>query len=48
MFDLRGIRPTLVQPYSGIQGLLNPLVWIETDSDRRVFLFIDSIVISCE
>ena len=48
VFDLRGIRPTLAKPYAGIEGLLNPVVWIETDTNRRVFLFVDSIVISCE
>ncbi len=48
VFDLRGIQPTLVQPYARIEGLLNPFVWIETDADRRVFLFLDSVVISCE
>ena len=48
VFDLRGIQPTLVKPYSGIQGLLNPVVWVETDTNRRVFLFVDSILISCE
>ena len=47
-FDLRGIQPTLVKPYAGIEGLLNPGVWVETDTDRRVFLFVDSILISCE
>ncbi len=48
VFDLRGTQPTLVKPYAGIQGLLNPVLWIETDTARRVFLFVDSIVISCE
>jgi len=46
IFDLRGIRPTLVDPYANITGLLNPLVWLETDTDRRVFLFLDSLLIS--
>ena len=48
VFDLRGTRPTLVKPYAGIQGLLNPVVWVETDTNRRVFLYIDSVVVSCE
>jgi len=48
VFDLRGISPTLVQPYARIEGLLNPVIWVETDTDRRVFLFVDSVVISCE
>lgn len=48
LLDMRGLRPTLVAPYAGIQSLLNPVVWVEADTDRRVFLFIDSIVISTE
>lgn len=46
-FDLRGISPTLVAPYQNIRGLLNPCIWIETDTDRRVFLYVDSAVVSC-
>jgi len=45
-FDLRGCSPTFVDPYARIEGLLNPLIWIETDTDRRVFLFVDSVVVS--
>lgn len=45
-FDLHGISPTLVDPYANITGLLNPMVWVEADTDRRVFLYVDSIVIS--
>ena len=45
-FDLRGSSPTNVPPYARIEGLLNPVIWIETDTDRRVFLYVDSVVIS--
>lgn len=48
VFDLRGIAPTHVPPYARIEGLLNPVIWIETDTNRSVFLFADSIVISME
>ena len=48
IFNLRGNKPTLVKPYAGIQGLLNPVIWVETDTNRRVFLYVDSVVISCE
>ena len=48
VFDLRGIAPTHVPPYARIEGLLNPVIWIETDTDRRVFLYVDSVVISME
>ncbi|MES2416669.1 MAG: DUF6772 family protein [Bacteroidota bacterium] len=47
-FDLRGIKPTLTAPYARIKGLFNPSIWVENDTDRRVFLFVDSIVISGE
>src|SRR5690606_32885109 len=48
VFDLRGLQPTDVPPYARIEGLLNPLIWVETDSDRRVFLYVDSVVISVD
>lgn len=47
-FDMRGLSPTLVQPYERITSLLNPSVWIETDADRRSFLYLDSVLLSCE
>jgi len=43
-FNLRGIAPSLVNAYPRINQLLNPVVWIEADTDRRVFLYVDSIV----
>lgn len=48
VFDLSQFQPTDVPPYAHIEGLLNPVIWIENDSDRRVFLFVDSIVISAD
>lgn len=47
VFDLRGIAPTLVSPYAGIENLLNPIIWVETDTDRRIFFFVDSVLVSC-
>ena len=46
VFDLRGLQPTLVDAYRNINDLLNPSIWVETDTDRRAFLFIDSAVVS--
>ena len=46
VFDLRNLAPTLVPAYANIAGLLNPMLWVETDTNRRVFLYVDSIVIS--
>jgi hypothetical protein len=45
-FDLRGIRPTLAPAYPRIWSLLNLALWVEADTDRRCFLFVDSAVIS--
>lgn len=45
-FDLRGLAPTPADPYANIGELLNASVRIETDTDRREFLFVDSVVIS--
>jgi hypothetical protein len=47
-FDLERHPIFLSPPYDRIDGLMNPLVWIETDTNRRVFLFIDSVVVSQE
>jgi hypothetical protein len=44
VWNLKGIQPTLVDAYPRITHLLNPVLWIEADTDRRVFLFVDSIV----
>lgn len=46
VFNLRGLAPTLVRPYANIEGLLNPVIWVETDTNRRAFLFVDSVVVS--
>lgn len=47
-FDLRGTKPTLTRRYARIDGLLNPSVWIEADTDRRAFLYVDSVVVSVD
>ncbi|SDT33463.1 DUF6772 family protein [Microlunatus soli] len=41
-----GAGPTLADPYAGIDNLLNPVFFVETDTDRRVNLYLDSVVIS--
>ncbi|MDR0877877.1 MAG: hypothetical protein LBN21_07470 [Treponema sp.] len=45
-YDLRGCKPTLVDAYPRINQLLNPILWVEADTDRRVFLFVDSVLVS--
>lgn len=41
-----GARPTLGPAYADIEGLLNPVFFVEADTDRRVSLFVDSVLIS--
>lgn len=43
-----GAHPTLAPAYDDIEGLLNPVFFVEADTDRRVSLFLDSVVISVE
>jgi len=45
-YNLRGIRPTLADAYPRIWSLLNLALWVEADTNRRCFLFVDSAVIS--
>lgn len=45
-YDLRGLAPEYAKPYAGLDGLINPVFFVETDTDRRAFLFIDSVVLS--
>lgn len=45
-FDLRGRAPHMAPNYDGIDGLINPVFFIETDAERRAFLFVDSTVLS--
>ena len=47
-FDLRGTAFSLADPYARITGLINPVIWVENDAERRTFLFVDSVVISAE
>lgn len=48
IFDLRGLAPGGSAPYARIEGLLNPVIWVETDAERRAFLYVDSVVISMQ
>jgi len=48
VFDMRELEPTLVPGYQSIKDLINPVFFIETDTDRSVNLYLDSVVYSCE
>lgn len=39
-------HPTLADPYANIERLLNPVFFVEADTDRRVSLFLDSVLIT--
>jgi hypothetical protein len=43
-----GARPTLAPAYNDIEGLLNPVFFVEADTARRVSLFLDSVMVSVE
>jgi hypothetical protein len=45
-YDLRGNSMTAVPGYARIDGLANPEFWVENDAARRVFLYVDSVVVS--
>lgn len=47
-WNLKGIKATTVPRYPRIDWILNPVVFIESDTSRRVFLYVDSIVNSWE
>ena len=48
IWDLHGTHVTNVPGYHRIDNLINPLFWVETDQPRRVFFYIDSVVVSQE
>lgn len=47
-YDLSDFPIEVSPPYDRIDGLMNPLLWVENDAKRRVFLFVDSVVVSQE
>ena len=48
IFNLIGAQATAVDKYRRIDGLINPVLWVEADANRRVFFYVDSIVVSME
>jgi len=45
-YDISDISPTLVDAYPRINNLVNPILWVETNADRRAMLFVDSLMVS--
>ena len=48
IFDLSEVPVVPVGRYNRIDGLINPVLWVEADTNRRVFFYVDSIVVSME
>lgn len=48
VFDMRGLQPTLAKSYRSIDNLVNPVFFVEADTNRSVHLFLDSVVYSTE
>ena len=48
VFDMRGLKPTLVKPYANIKGLLNTFLGVENDTSRRVYFYVDSFCLSVQ
>jgi hypothetical protein len=48
VFDMRGLQPTLAKRYANVTGMLNILSGIENDTNRRSYLYLDSVCISVE
>lgn len=46
--DMESLSPEPEEGYPHINGLLNPIMRVETNTDTRSFLFIDSVAISAE
>ena len=45
---MREVEIDAVEPYRRIDNLINPVFWVSADTNRRVFLYIDSVVVSQE
>jgi hypothetical protein len=48
VFDLRGLQPTLADRYRAIDNLINPIFYVETDTDRPVNFYLDSVLYSTQ
>ncbi len=45
-FDLSTIRPMTMPAMANLWCMINPLFWVETDCDKRAFLYVDSLLLS--
>ena len=48
VFDVSSARPMTMPAMSNLWCMLNLLFWVETDCDKRAFLYVDSVVLSAD
>lgn len=48
VFDASGLQPFVLSPWPNLRGLLNTIFFVETDVDKRAFLYLDSVLFSAE
>jgi hypothetical protein len=48
VFDISKVKPMKFPAWKNLWCMFQPFVWVETDSDKRSFLYIDSAVLSVE
>lgn len=46
--DVRGVEPMMMPAMANLWCMLNVLFWVETDVDKRAFLYLDSVLLSGE
>ena len=45
-FDLAGVEPMRIPAMANLWCMLNTAFWVETDRDKRAFLYLDSVLLS--
>jgi hypothetical protein len=46
--DLTGVKPMVLPAMANLWGMLNVVFWVETDINKRAFLYLDSVLLSGE
>ena len=45
-FDLAKVEPMRIPAMANLWCMLNTAFWVETDRDKRAFLYLDSVLLS--
>jgi hypothetical protein len=48
IIDMKGVEPMIMSAMSNLRCMLNVVFWVETDVDKRAFLYLDSVLVSGE